>query len=67
MENLKKVSEKPCEKNTEIEEAANELYNELIIIKNSNNGHLKDSIIINEEDKYEIFDTDEDEEMNIEK
>lgn len=56
LENLKKISDKTGEKNPEIEEAANELFSELMKIKNSK-GNLTDSTLVSEEElseKYEI-------------
>ncbi len=62
LKNLKKVAEKLKVKNKLIEDASNELYNELNKIKNTK-GSLFDSIKIgnnNLDDKYDLED-----EMNI--
>lgn len=61
LENLKKVAEKLKVKNKLIEDASNELYNELVKIRNAK-GNLTDSTYLDDK-KYEI--NDEDEEMNI--
>lgn len=62
LENLKKVADKTGEKNSEIEEAGNELFGELMKIKNSK-GDLTDSTLVSEEDneKYDL----QEEEMKI--
>lgn len=62
MENLRKIADKTGEKNPEIEEAGNELFSELMKIKNSK-GDLTDSTLVSEEDneKYDLHA----EEMNI--
>ena len=58
LENLKKMAEKLKVKNKMIEDASNELFNELIKIKNTK-GNLTDSTKVGDE-KY-----DKEEEMNI--
>lgn len=63
LENLKKVAEKLKVKNKVIEEASNELYNELMKIKNKK-GVLTDSTKIGNENLDEKYDLEEDG-MNI--
>ena len=66
MENLKIIADKLGEKNEELEQGANELYSELMKIKNMI-GQLTDSTIINSSDLQEKYflELEDEEEMNI--
>ncbi len=64
LENMKKIAEKTGVKNSEIEEAGNELYTELMKIKISK-GNLSDSTIVSEEEVFDKYDIQEQNEMNI--
>lgn len=60
LENLKKIADKTKQKNKEIEEAGNELFTELIKVKNFK-GELTDSTIMGEDDLNEKYDLQEEE------
>jgi hypothetical protein len=61
LENLKKIADKTKQTNAEIEEAGNELYSEIMKLKNTK-GELTDSTNLDDDydEKYEL-----EEEMNI--
>lgn len=66
LENLKKVAEKLKVKNKLIQEASNELFNELMKIKIKNKGELNDSTKIGNDELDEKYEFEEQEdEMDI--
>jgi hypothetical protein len=66
LENLKIQAKKAYYPNEQIEEAAEELYNELLKIKNSNNiGELTDNQHMESEDIFEETINDNSCDMNI--